>query len=187
MSTSRHTCQIVHDVLGCYVGVGMEDPEMPHQFPLQLPNPPTTPTPIEANTFIHIPDSPPHSPSPFQFPPQEVITRTLEEHPTEECSHSTLGSAPMSRTSPTNSGEILQQLVQVLTLLGWAPLVSTPPAPSSTPATHIRSPDAFDSSNPDNLQPFLLQCQLTFNLYPQHYASDSSKAFFVISYLKKSA
>ncbi len=92
----------------------------------------------------------------------------------------------MSRTSPTNSGEILQQLVQVLTLLGWAPPASTPLAPSSTPATCIRSPDAFDSSNPDDLQPFLLQCQLTFNLYPQHYASDSSKVFFAISYLKKS-
>src|SRR5258708_6221975 len=164
----------------------MEDPETPHQFPLQLPNPPTAPTPIKANTFVHIPDSPTHSPNPFQFPPQEEITRTLEEHPMEECSHLTPGSAPMSRTSPTNSGEILQQLVQALTLLGWAPPASTPLAPSSTPATHIRSPDAFDDSNPDDLQPFLLQCQLTFNLYPQHYASDSSKVFFVISYLKKS-
>src|SRR5258706_5963684 len=165
----------------------MEDLEMPHQFPLQSPNPPTTPTPIEANTFIHIPDSPPHSPSPFQFPPQEVITQTLEEHPTEEHSHLTPRSAPVSRTSPTNSAEILQQLVPALTLLGWAPPVSTPPAPSSTPATHIRSPDAFDGSNPDDLQPFLLQCQLTFNSYPQHYASNSSKVIFVISYLKKSA
>ena len=59
------------------------------------------------------------SPSPFQFLPQEVSTQTLEEHPTEEQSHLTLGSAPVSRTSPTNSGEILQQLVQVLTLQGW--------------------------------------------------------------------
>ncbi len=151
MSTSQHTCQIVCDALGHYVGIGMEDPEMPHQFPLQPPNPPTAPIPIEANAFVHIPDSPSHSPSPFQFPPQEEITRTLEEHPTEEHSHSAPGSAPMSRTSPTDSGEILQQLVQVLTLLGWAPPVPTPLAPSSTPATHIRSPDAFDGSNPDDL------------------------------------
>src|SRR5258708_14792339 len=134
----------------------MEDLEMPHQFPPQLPNPPTAPTPIEANTFVHILDSPSHSPSPFQFPPQEVMTRTLEEHPTEEHSHLTLGSAPMSRTSPTDSGEILQQLVQVLTLLGWAPPVSTPPASSSTPATCIRSPDAFDGSNLYSLCPSLL-------------------------------
>src|SRR5260221_8481320 len=129
----------------------MEDPETPHQFPLQLPNPPTAPTPIEANTFVHILDSPSHSPSPFQFPPQEVTTWTLEDHPMEECSHLTLCSAPVSRTSPTNSGEILQQLVQALTLLGQSPPVSTPPAPSSTPATRIISPDTSDSSNPDNL------------------------------------
>src|SRR5258708_40172019 len=75
MSTSQHAHQNVHDALGHYVGVGMEDPEPPHQFPPQLPNPPTAPTPIKANTFIHILDSPTHSPSPFQFPPQEVITR----------------------------------------------------------------------------------------------------------------
>src|SRR5258708_5569697 len=94
MSTSRHTCQIAHNALGRYVSVGLEDPEAPHQFPLQPPNLPTAPTPIEANTFIHIPDSPTLSPSPFQY--------------------------------------------------------------------------------------------LTFNSYPQHYASDSSKVFFTISYLKKS-
>src|SRR5258706_16045307 len=186
MSTSRHTHQIARNALGRYVSVGLEDPEAPHQFPLQPPILPTSPTPIKANTFIHIPDSPTFSPSPFQYLPQEVSNRTLEEHPMEERSHSTLGSAPVSRTSPTDSGEILQQLVQALTLLGQAPPVSTPLAPSSTPATHIRSPDAFDGSNPDDLQPFLLQCQLTFNLYPQHYTSDSSKVFFAISYLKKS-
>src|SRR5260221_6496970 len=165
----------------------MEDPETPHQFPLQPPNHPTAPTPIKANTFVHIPDSPTLSPSPFQYLPQEVSTRALEEHPTEEQSHSTLGSAPISRTSPTDSREILQQLVQALTLLGQAPPMSTPPTPSPTPTTRIRSPDTFDRSNPDDLRPFLLQCQLTFNLYPQHYASNSSKVFFVISYLKKSA
>ncbi len=58
MSTSQHTCQIACDVLGCYISVGMEDPEAPLQFPLQPPNPPTAPTPIEANTFIHILGSP---------------------------------------------------------------------------------------------------------------------------------
>src|SRR5258705_8527435 len=133
MSTSRHTHQIAHDVLGQYVSVGLEDPEAPHQFPLQPPNLPTAPTPIEANTFIHIPDSPTLSPSPFQYLLQEVSNRTLEEHLTEEQSHSTPGSAPVSRTSPTNSGEILQQLVQVLSLLGWAP-------PMSTHLTHLLHP-----------------------------------------------
>ncbi|SRR5258708_36297609 len=47
-------------------------------------------------------------------------------------------------------------------------------------AGHLRG------SNPDDRQPFLLQCQLTFNSYPQHYTSNSSKVFFAISYLKKS-
>src|SRR5260221_502591 len=187
MSTSQHTRQIACDALGQYVSVGLEDPEAPHQFPLQPPTLPTAPTPTEANTFIHIPDSPTLSPSPFQYLPQEVSNQTLEEHLTEERSHSTPGSAPVSRTSPTDSGEILQQLVQVLSLLGQAPPTSTHPTPSPTPTTRIRSPDAFDGSNPDDLRPFLLQCQLTFNLYPQHYASDSSKVFFMISYLKKSA
>src|SRR5260221_10897046 len=186
MSASRHTHQIAHDALGRYISVGLEDPEAPHQFPLQPPTLPTAPTPTEANTFIHIPDSPTLSPSPFQYLPQEVSNRTLEEHLTEERSHSTPGSAPVSRTSPTDSGEILQQLVQVLSLLGRAPPTSTHPTPSPTPATRIRSPDTFDRSNPDDLRPFLLQCQLMFNSYPQHYASDSSKVFVVISYLKKS-
>src|SRR5258708_25592901 len=101
----------------------MEDLETPHQFPLQPPNPPTTPTPIEANTFIHIPDSPPHSPSPFQFPPQEAITQTLEQHPLAQDRHSTPSSAPISRTSPTDSLQFLQQMLQLLTLLAWTPLV----------------------------------------------------------------
>src|SRR5258706_8529167 len=161
----------------------MEEPGTPHQFPPQPTNPPTVPTPIETTTLVHIPDSPVLSPSPFQYLPQEVST--MEIHPTEERSHSTPVSAPISRTSPTDSREILQQLVQVLMLLGHAPPASTPPAPPSTPATRIRSPDTFDGSNLDDLQPFLLQCQLTFNSYPQHYASSSSKVFFVISYLKK--
>src|SRR5258708_12998834 len=120
-----------------------KDPEAPHQFPLQPPNPPT---PIKANTFVHIPDSPTLSPSPFQYLPQEVSTWTLEEHLTEEQSHSTLGSAPISRTSPTNSREILQQLVQVLTFLGQPPPTSTPPTPSPPPTTSIRPPHPLTPS-----------------------------------------
>src|SRR5258707_5279085 len=185
MSTSRHTRQIARNTLGRYVSIGTEEPGTPHQFPPQPTNPPTVPTPIETNTLVHIPDPPALSPSPFQYLPKEVST--MEIHPMEEQSHSTPVSAPVFRTSPTDSGEILQQLVQALTLLGCAPPASTPPAPPSTPATCIRSLDAFDGSNPDDLRPFLLQCQLTFNSYPQHYASDSSKEFFAISYLKKSA
>src|SRR5258707_4906823 len=107
MSTSRHTRQIARDALGRYVSVGLEDPETPHQFPLQPPNLPTAPTPIEANTFIHIPDSPTLSPSPFQYLPQQGSNQPLEEHPTQERSHSTPGPAPVSRPIPTDSSEIL--------------------------------------------------------------------------------
>src|SRR5258707_14400490 len=59
--------------------------------------------------------------------------------------------------------------------------------PTSSTHTHIRAPDAFDGSNLDNLQPFLLQCQLAFHSHPQQYTTDSAKVFFAISYLKKSA
>jgi len=38
-----------------------------------------------------------------------------------------------------------------------------------------------------DLQPFLLQCQLTFNSYPQQFASKDSKVFFAISHMKKMA
>src|SRR5260221_6842365 len=81
MSTSQHTCQIAHDVLGQYISIGMEEPETPHQFPPQPTNPPTAPTPIETNTFVHIPDSPALSPSPFQYLPQEVSTMGCLWHP----------------------------------------------------------------------------------------------------------
>jgi len=45
----------------------------------------------------------------------------------------------------------------------------------------------FDRSNPNDLQQFLLQCQLTFNSYPQQFSSDDSKVFFTISHMKKTA
>src|SRR5258707_6518810 len=45
----------------------------------------------------------------------------------------------------------------------------------------------FDGSNPKDLRAFLLQCQITFNLYPQQYSMDTTKVFFTISYLKKTA
>src|SRR5258705_12528733 len=49
------------------------------------------------------------------------------------------------------------------------------------------TPDTFDGSNPEDLQAFLLQCQITFNSYLQQYATDTAKVFFTISYLKKTA
>src|SRR6266436_10179338 len=43
----------------------------------------------------------------------------------------------------------------------------------------------FNGSNPKDLRAFLLQCQITFNLYLQQYSTDVTKVFFTISYLKK--
>ena len=53
--------------------------------------------------------------------------------------------------------------------------------------THIRPPNSLNGSNPDDLQPFLLQCQLTFNSYPQQFSTDESKVFFTISHMKRMA
>src|SRR5260370_20648793 len=56
------------------------------------------------------------------------------------------------------------------------------------PISHLhRAPDMFNGSNPEDLQAFLLQCQITFNAHPQNFTSESAKVFFTISYLKKSA
>src|SRR5258707_7956681 len=53
--------------------------------------------------------------------------------------------------------------------------------------TQVCPPNTFNRSNPEDLRTFLLQCQITFNLYPQQYVTHSTKIFFMISYLKKSA
>ena len=45
----------------------------------------------------------------------------------------------------------------------------------------------YNGSNPEDLQAFLLQCQIMFNAHPQNFTSESAKVFFAISYLKKSA
>ncbi len=61
------------------------------------------------------------------------------------------------------------------------------PAPALPTQTRTCAPNAFDGSNLEDLQAFLLQCQITFNTHPQNFTSESAKVFFTISYLKKSA
>ena len=94
-----------------------------------------------------------------------------------------------AQPAPTN--DLLQQLIQAMAMMGWAAAATNPPPTLPTPmpsaTTRIRAPDAFDGANPEDLRPFLLQCQLIFNSYPQQYATESSKVFFAISYLKKLA
>src|SRR5258705_11707178 len=65
------------------------------------------------------------------------------------------------------------------------PLQTLAPMTSTQTCTH--APDAFDRSNPEDLQAFLLQCQITFNAHPQNFTSESAKVCFAISYLKKMA
>src|SRR5258706_11853973 len=60
-------------------------------------------------------------------------------------------------------------------------------APVPSTQTRTRAPDTFDRSNPEDLQAFLLQCQIMFNAHPQNFTSESAKVCFAISYLKKMA
>src|SRR6266478_3133916 len=80
-------------------------------------------------------------------------------------------SKPLPPPPANMTNEALQQLIKGLSHLGQQP----PSQPSSIPLTQqtgIHPPDTFDSSNPNNLQPFLLQCQLMFNLYPQQFSTE---------------
>src|SRR5260370_32074187 len=95
-------------------------------------------------------------------------------------------SKPLPPPPANMTNEALQQLIKALSHLGQQP----PSQPSFVPLTQqtrIRPPDTFDGSNPDNLRPFLLQCQLTFNLYPQQFSMEESKVFFAISHMKRMA
>src|SRR5260370_18314838 len=70
--------------------------------------------------------------------------------------------------------------------MGQQPPQQQPTAPYIH-QTHLGLHDTFDSLNPDDIRPFLLQCELTFNSYPQQLSSDKSKVFFSISHMKKMA
>ena len=190
MSTSRHNRQTARDELGRYVNIGPEDSGAPRPSPLQTSEPPThSPKGDITSTFLHH-DTPFPSPaSPFQFLPQDPDDVTKEERSEDHPSHSgsDIRATPPSGTTPANPNDILLQLIQALTLVGRNAVSTPPTTPPATTHTRIRAPDAFDGSNPEDLRPFLLQCQLAFHSHPQHYATDSSKVFFAISYLKKSA
>src|SRR6266436_842884 len=111
-------------------------------------------------------------------------------HPPPSCNSHTpptlQQSPPVSAQLSTSAIDPVQQLVQVLLTIGQNTAMP-PPNPPTTSQSHIQAPDTFDGSNPKDLQAFLLQCQITFNSYPQHYSTDATKVFFTISYLKKTA
>src|SRR5258708_6459232 len=133
----------------------------------QLPPPNTRPSII-----------PRPSPSQGQTPPQP----SFSQPPTPQI--------PPLAAAATNVDETMQNLLHALITLGQAmpqnlPLQTLAPTPSTQ--TRTCAPDAFNGSNPEDLQAFLLQCQITFNTHPQNFTSESAKVCFAISYLKKTA
>jgi len=111
-------------------------------------------------------------------------------HPPPSCNSRTpptlQQSPPVSAQPSTSTIDPVQQLVQALLTIGQN-TAAPPPNPPTTSQSHVRAPDTFDGSNPKDLRAFLLQCQITFNSYPQQYSTDATKVFFAISYLKKMA
>src|SRR5258708_6999823 len=118
------------------------------------------------------------SPSQGQTPPQPSF------------SHPPTPQIPPLAAAATNADKMMQNLLCALITLGQAmpqnlPPQTLAPAPSTQTCTH--APNAFDRSNPEDLQVFLLQCQIMFNAHPQNFTSESAKVCFAISYLKKTA
>src|SRR5258708_31253751 len=125
------------------------------------------------------PCSIPHpSPSQGQAPPQP----STPQPPTPQI--------PPAAAAVTNVDEMVQHLLCALVMLGQS-MAQNPtlqaPAPMLPTQTCTQAPDAFDRSNLEDLQVFLLQCQITFNVHPQNFTSESAKEFFTLSYLKKLA
>ena len=90
----------------------------------------------------------------------------------------------------TNADKMVQHLLHALVTLGQSMPQNPPPqvpAPVPLTQTHTHAPNMFNGSNPEDLQAFLLQCQIMFNAHPQNFTSESAKVFFTISYLKKLA
>src|SRR5258707_14272390 len=83
--------------------------------------------------------------------------------------------------------DLVQQLVQALLAIGQNMAAPAPPNPPPPSQSHVRAPDTFDGSNPEDLQAFILQSQITFNSYLHHDLTYTTKVFFAISYLKKMA
>src|SRR5260370_3203545 len=90
----------------------------------------------------------------------------------------------------TGAEDLILLFIQALDRLGQNTTPLVPPVQTPTPATNqmcVQAPDTFNGMNPEDLQTFLLQCQITFKSCPQDFPTESSKVFFAISYLKKVA
>src|SRR5258708_4172532 len=90
-------------------------------------------------------------------------------HPPPSCNSHTHPplhqSPPLSAQPSTSTIDPVHQLVQALLTISQN-TAAPPPNPPTTSQSHVRAPDTFDGSNPEDLQAFLLQCQITFNSYP---------------------
>src|SRR5258708_4255383 len=99
------------------------------------------------------------SPSQGQAPPQP----SFSQPPTPQI--------PPLAAAATNVDETMQNLLHTLITLGQA-MPQNPPLQTLVPVpltqTHTPAPDTFDGSNLEDLQAFLLQCQIRFNAHPQN-------------------
>ena len=180
MSIPRHTRQTAWDAMGRFISTDPDDLEtqQPHHFS----------TSVQFNT--------PFETSPLDPPRSEIDPETKEDENNKVDeplpTHYPIPTPIMRPNPPTHVDDLINQLVQAIAMLGQtttatnlpaAPQITTPTPHSNT--THLWALEAFNGHNPEDLWPFLLQCQLTFNSYPQQYVTDSAKVFFAISYLKK--
>src|SRR5258708_13450759 len=84
---------------------------------------------------------------------------------------------PPSMQASMSAIDLVQQLVQALLAIGQNMAAPAPPNPPPPSQSHVRAPDTFDGSNPEDLQAFILQCQLTSNPYLTHHFTPPTKIF----------
>ena len=164
MANTHHTCQMTLDKHEQFASTSFKG----------LP-----PLPTKANISFRL-ETPFSSPADFDFLPSRIETRMKRNLP-DNSDSSNQHSEPAPPAQAPSANDLIGQLIRAMTLMGQATTTTNPSAPApppSTSTTRIRSPDAFDGSNPNDLRPFLLQCQLIFNSYPQQYTTDSAKVFF---------
>ena len=150
MSTSRNTRQTTRDGLGRFTSTDPKDAGIP-----QPPQPHSTTASARPNT--------PFDTSPFAFMATDLDAQRKEDSldvgNMSDPDNFTDPTAPTHNTPPTPptaADDLIMHLVQALTMMGQgvtAPAPPTPPAATTLPTnpSHLRTPDAFDGSNPKDL------------------------------------
>src|SRR5260221_11177193 len=120
------------------------------------------------------------------YPPWAPVLHSSHAPPPAPRSHNSPPHIP-PEGPPLSPPDPVQQLVQALMVIRQNIHQLPPaPAPQTNSQTRVCPPNTFNGSNPEDLRMFLLQCQITFNSYPQQNSSQTAKVCFAISYLKKS-